>query len=512
MPAVLRPLASWLVLVALAGCSARRGAAPDEACKRGDTQPVPGADCGLNGRGTLERTCEVGGWSEATACVDPDLCVDGATQAGEAGEAGCGFGDLGRLVQLCQAGRWSDSDQCVSASCTEHVDCGVGRCLGGSCGCPALEGITPDAAWSRAPTGLLLTPGQSHPDGSTSYLIADPSLRFDAEARSWRLWFSGLRGSSFSGADQTVIEYAESADGLSWVVADAPALVEAAEGWDSLAVETPDVLVDPAAAPARRYLMVYSGAKEHLAAGYRDYQLGLALSADGTRFSRLSAAASPYGLAGLVLTAGDAFPSLPSVNGGVVADPVLALKDGVFHLWFSSLGCSDGNVCEPSKIVAFGIGHATSADATHWTMDAGNPVLKGGQQPSVSWDPHDCVFELWYSYKDGSEGDTIPSDFNAVKGFRHAISADGSSWSEASANDFAWDIDEPGEELGLLTGVAVVRVGRALQLYYVGLGTTGIPSAEFHLPVNRWYDGAGFVPGTFGLKRATRLPSEPARR
>lgn len=61
-----------------------------------------------------------------------------------------------------------------------------------------------------------------------------------------------------------------------------------------------------------------------------------------------------------------------------------------------------------------------------------------------------------------------------------------------------------GEELGLLTGGDVLRVGRELRLTYVGLTTTGLPSNHVYITVNAGYDASGFVVGSFGLGYATK--------
>ena len=86
-------------------------------------------------------------------------------------------------------------------------------------------------------------------------------------------------------------------------------------------------------------------------------QIGAAFSADGQHFSRIPAEDSPYAntslpwcdgcsTAGLVLWGRDAFPGLPGVADGLVADPELAVDDqGVIHAFFSSMPVdADGNV------------------------------------------------------------------------------------------------------------------------------------------------------------------------
>src|SRR5205085_1805882 len=135
--------------------------------------------------------------------------------------------------------------------------------------------------------------------------------------------------------------------------------------WDHTNAETPTVIYNPAAPADRRYLLVYSGAAgtfPYPGYAFKNYAIGAAFSADGVTFTRVSAAESPHGKAGLVLTGKDAFPL---VTDGIVADPELALVNGVYHLWFSSFACT-GAQCETQT--DFGVSHATSPDGVHWTV------------------------------------------------------------------------------------------------------------------------------------------------
>ncbi len=283
-----------------------------------------------------------------------------------------------------------------------------------------------------------------------------------------------------------------------------PALVQGPPGtWDSARTETPDVIHVPSAPEGRQYILAYSGGETLLAGGYYNYRIGIAFSADGVNFERLPAEESPYGEAGMAFAPQDAFPALDGINGGVVADPVLLYKDGLYHLWFSSLACTDGEVCD-AGVLAFGIGHATSTDAIHWVASADNPVVVGGEQASVAWDPYDCVFEMWFTLDEDEDKVDIPSTFSAAKGFWRAESPDATTWTIDPVRDFVWDEQEASEDLGLLTGVDVVRVGRELRLFYVGMTTTSLPSDEVYIPVQTWFDDLGFVQGTFGLGFATK--------
>lgn len=74
---------------------------------------------------------------------------------------------------------------------------------------------------------------------------------------------------------------------------------------------------------------------------------------------------------GLVLLGRDAFPGVPGVADGLVADPELvADPDGkTLHLFMSSEAID--NTGTPLK---YGVSHATSRDGVHWTPSPGNPV------------------------------------------------------------------------------------------------------------------------------------------
>ena len=359
----------------------------------------------------------------------------------------------------------------------------------------------PQQPWTRAPGAPHLVPGQSTPDGTT-YLVADPSALFDEAASAWKVWYSGARGACFSCPYAHVIEYAHSSDGRAWTTETTAALRAPATGWDSMALETPDVVIHPDASADRRYVMAYAGGEDtHL--GFANYQLGVAFSADGRTFARISAAESPYGQAGLALIMTDAFPS-HNVLDGVLADPTLLLRDGVLHVWMSSYGCSTAGCSGPGNVPVFGISHATSTDGIHWTPSSTNPVLEGAQQPTVLWNAASCHYEMWFRRDTTEEQNMIPADFNGLFGAWRATSPDGVSWTVDATRDFFWDGDQTGEELGLLTGVDVSQGNGETRLYYVGMTTTDVPSNDVFVPVHTWYDPAGFVNATFGLGYATR--------
>ncbi|MBN1440060.1 MAG: hypothetical protein JW929_11680 [Anaerolineales bacterium] len=166
-----------------------------------------------------------------------------------------------------------------------------------------------------------------------------------------------------SGEKGVVIRHARSHEpGAGWTVDPQPAFSLPADpsARDAAYSETPGVVFDPAAPADRRCKLYYSGTGRMLDLGFQDYQIGLAVSADGRSFTRLAESESPYGLAGLVLRAEEALADLPGFAGGMVADPEVQLVGGTYHLWFSSFAYGADR-----RSPAFGVAHAESSDGIH---------------------------------------------------------------------------------------------------------------------------------------------------
>jgi hypothetical protein len=242
--------------------------------------------------------------------------------------------------------------------------------------------------------------------------------------------------------------------------------------------------------------------------GFPDYQIGLAISADGRTFRRLPEGESPYGRAGLVLRVAEALPDVPGLTGGVVADPEVQLIQGTYHLWFSSFAHDAEN-----KILAFGVSHATSADGVHWIPSPGNPIPSlrnagnaGGQQPSVAWNPVLARWEMWFTSDSEDEASQIPSTFNPALGFWMAASADGITWKVdyGAARDVYWRPDSPYEEFGLLTGAEVVIADGVRHLFYTGWGSVNVPEG-FLVPLR---DRRGYAPAVLSLIHAVKDAAE----
>lgn len=364
-------------------------------------------------------------------------------------------------------------------------------------------------ALSREEHNPVLLPGLEL-DGETDWLIADPDLHWDADAEQLVLYYHAPHGENFTDELTQAIRRATSPDGRVWTVSETQALsvAEDEDAWDHENTETPSAATADSGPMEGTTVMVYSGANGILSGqSFAEYAIGVALSEDGETFTRISADDSPHGEAGLALTFSDVYPDS---DAGVVADPEIVFHDGVWHLWFSSFGCSS----RCSTVDAYGVAHATSEDAVHWTVDPDAPLASllrdpgspstGGSQPSVVWDAERCQWELWMTSDVDGASDDQPVTFNNTSGFYRATSADGSDWVvDLDAQDLSWDEGAPGEDLGLLTGAdaAVTPEGRALA--YVGFTAEDVPEG-FYLPVQTSYAEAGYAPGMTVLNLAWR--------
>lgn len=350
----------------------------------------------------------------------------------------------------------------------------------------------------------LLRAGSDAGDGKVEIVIGDPCIRQDADGV-WRLWYQGSRAETYTDDDIDMwIRHATSADGYDWQVDAAPALTTPDDpgAWDASHTETPSVTYNPDAPPERRWLMAYSGASRQLPLGFPDYQIGVAFSADGVHFTRLPAEESPYGEAGAALRVEEALADVSGLVGGVVADPEVVYADGVYHLFYSSFGHdADDN------FLAFGVGHATSADGVRWEPVVAAPIpelLNGegvsGQQPSVSYNAAMARWEMAFTLDSDDERRAMPSTFNPSMGTWMATSADLMTWNidYSAGRDFYWQPEADNEELGLLTGASLITVGDEQRLFYTGWGSRGVPDG-FVVPVH-----SGTEPAVLNLLVATR--------
>jgi hypothetical protein len=368
--------------------------------------------------------------------------------------------------------------------------------------------------YRRQPNPRFIPGNHTFTDGKIDMTVGDPDLRWDEASASWQLYFHTGHGTTFTDPSQIlVIRHATSADLATWTLDDAASLqVSATAGaWDSINVETPSVVYNPDAAPDRRYLMLYSGAKGLFGHGknFPGFAIGAAFSGDGQTFTRVPASESPHGEDGLVLTGADVYPG---VLAALVSDPDVVYLGGTYHMWFSSFACSGTTTCDATT--ANGIGHATSSDGVHWTV-AEAPVRSllhqsadlttGGDKPSVIYDDVHCKFELWLTSDVPSDVANQPANEGNMAGVWHATSNDGLSWTinYNGTRDLVWNSITPdaGEHLGLSRGADIAAKSTGRYMVYTGFDDQNVP------PGFVVYDHSaspGYRPGVITLDLATR--------
>lgn len=330
--------------------------------------------------------------------------------------------------------------------------------------------------------------GATFSDTKLDVAFSDPDLRFDATANRFELYYTAEHSTAFGVAGTQVIRRATSVDRMTWIVGDAPALEPSTDvnAWDRATTEAPSIVFNPSAPPDRRYLMMYAGSSAafpHPGYDFPASQIGAAFSADGITFTRVSAAESPHGQAGLVLTTAQVYQG---AVGAVIDDPEVAIQDGVYHLFFSSFSC-EGTDC--ASTVNRGVGHATSTDGIAWTlvqspvrslMRASADETTGGNAPSAIYDAVHCRWELWQSNDLPADISSQPVALDNTAGVFHADSTDALQWNifYSSPRDVTWNAAAPasGEKLGMRTGADVADVAGGRVMVYVGYDDQNVPA------------------------------------
>lgn len=382
---------------------------------------------------------------------------------------------------------------------------------GGTAGNPIDScGAALTKEWTRCGKNPLQSAGQAYTgaypraQGKKTLGIGDPDVLFDANEpdpmRRYKAFWSATYAKSPSGPEEEnvmAIQQATSPDGVTWTVAQEPALWAGDAGaWDATHIETPSVIKLPPSAQASGvvYVMAYAGAgnKKPIAGGgaLPWYQLGLAVSSDGVVWNKLPAAQSPYTkeqagfevLDGLVMMGVDVFGS-GKVADGLVADPEIFFKDGTFHLFYSSFGVdAAGAIAFPT---AYGTSHSTSKDTIHWEHQANNPQFFGGTQPSLVT-REDGTHELFLVADTDEEiASKQPNSFNPYLGIRRIESKDlndfSAGWAAKPPRDFSWDGSFLPERQGLVKAGDVLLVGGVYHYFYIGMGgdSSTIPPGYF---------------------------------
>jgi hypothetical protein len=373
--------------------------------------------------------------------------------------------------------------------------------------CQALPAI---GQFTRRSGNPEIIAGATFSDTKLDIAFSDPDLRFDAAANRYELFYTAEHSTAFGTPGTQVIRRATSVDRMTWTVGDAPVLEPSTDpnAWDRATTEAPSIVFNPDAPADRRYLMLYAGSSAafpHPGYDFPASQIGAAFSADGITFTRVSAADSPHGQVGLVLTTNQVYQG---AVGAVLDDPEVVIQDGIYHAFFSSFSCG-GASC--ATVVHDGVGHATSADGLTWTL-AQSPVkslLKasaddrtGGKSPSAVYDVAHCRFELWQSNDEAADLSAQPVKLDNTAGVYHADSDDAVQWSifYSSARDVTWNQAAPaaGEKLGMRAGFDIADVGGGRVMVYVGYDDQNVPAGST-LPTQN-----ATTPGVMTLNIATR--------
>lgn len=178
--------------------------------------------------------------------------------------------------------------------------------------------------------------------------VADPTVVLDGDT--YKMWFEAINTSAGGADGPGRVGYAESADGVAWVVRDAVGNTGAAaaavftpdaSGFDAYSVNAPSVVLDASSASAR-FKMWYEAGN---ASGNVENTIGYATSANGLTWTRSSLP--------VLAPSGDSIVPLP-FDSGDLEQPMAAIDSsfpvgtlGHFLLWYAA--DSEGSVT-PNRI------------------------------------------------------------------------------------------------------------------------------------------------------------------
>ena len=268
-------------------------------------------------------------------------------------------------------------------------------------------------------------------------LISDPFVMF--EDGRYKMWFTGLKhvqgelddvGETQDG--ETLIQgvaYSESDDGILWqdtkVAETGMTLVlePTPGGWDRFGIETVTVVKNP---DNGQYMMYYAG---HITPSGA-YHIGLAFSEDGIHWEKHpEPVLKPMYDWEKAHVMPESHPEGGRLSGGVL-EPTVIYDEGVFKMWYATLGLEDGQ-----SFSTWGgrIGYATSIDGIAWERSK-EPVFVMGEADAwdSDWVSHSHViqdpvegYHLFYAGEAGDKG---------TYGIGHAYSSDGIDWERNPVN------------------------------------------------------------------------------
>lgn len=344
-------------------------------------------------------------------------------------------------------------------------------------------------AWKRYDGNPVITWDMiPSPPGALYPVMGDPAILY--EDGKFKMWFGygGLDNTSDTNSTRVRTAYAESDDSMHWKVISASSLdVGGSNDWDRTNAETPSVINDeilPAGHP-QKYRMYYAGMDNAIDKLPPDeiiklgmgYGIGLAFSSDGKNFTRLPASESPYGVKGLVLKPNPPQPSGSQWDLIHVADPHVLVKDGIYHMWYSSFSWDEA--AQKSYIT---ISYATSKDGITW--EKYGHIFK----PDLSWEtdrPEAHVGRPYVFFRNGrfemfydaaAKVKIGENDLSAGTGF--AFSLDGKTWTKEQEPIFTSNYGK-GEKLGIMIGSGYFLKDSVYYMYYPGLDPD-----EYHFAFN----------------------------